>query len=318
MTSAAATLHFTELLRALINGNTGLIDALRILARDGIENPVKDSAVMLLALMKKGRGFSESLRLIQGGRVSFSPFYITLIAAAELTGTIESVLERIATDLRGRRQAAADARNILLYPALIILAALAGTILLIGAGMPRFIADGFLSGESMKNAVTGIVAAGMVLLSGGAAVFVCYFRIFYLDSPEFRIFYVLDFLLRSNVPLMEALAQCAASMNGTRYGNALMVIKKDIASGVSFSHAFRVLPRVSPYVRGWLAVADSHGNIAALCGNIRDHYAQKDARTRAAASKLIEPVIIALTGVYLLIIILTVILPMLTYAGGII
>jgi general secretion pathway protein F len=318
MTTAAATLHFTELLLALIKGNTGLIDSLRVLAAEDIEKPVKDSALLLLALMKKGRGFSESLRLVQNKNLSFSPLYITLIAAAELTGNIAGVLDRIAADLRARQGAKENALNILIYPAAIILVALAGTILLIARGMPRFIADGFLSGQTRETALAGIFAAGMVLLLGGSAVFFLYFRLFYFDSPEFSVFYLLDFLLKNEVPLMEALGHCAASVSGARAGNALVVIKKDIAAGVSFSRAFGALPRLSPYVRGWLAAADSHGNIAEMCGNIRDYYARKDARARAAASKLIEPLIILLTGVYLLIIIVTVILPMLTYAGGLI
>jgi len=318
MKRITTTLHFTELLLALIKGNTSLIDSLHILAREGIERSVKDYASALLLFMKKGRGFSESLRLIQDGKVYFSPIYITLIAAAELTGTIDNVLERIAGDLRRRKQADENAFNILIYPSIIILIAITGTVILIVKGMPIFIAGGFLTGEILTNATNGIILAGVVLLSGGAVLFFAYFRMFYLDSPEFSVFYMLDLLLKNNLSLPDALTQCITAMNSTKYGNALIVIKKEITSGIPFSRAFNTFPGLSSYVTGWLAVADMHGNASEICGYIKDYYMQHDTRKREIFTRLIEPAVIVLTGIYLLILILTVILPILTYAGGII
>ena len=317
MKRMTATLHFIELLLALIKGNTGLVDALHILAREGIEKPVRKSAAVLLLLMKKGRRFSESLQFIKDEKVYFSPMYITLIAAAELTGTVDNVFERIADDLRRKQQASENAVNILMYPLVIIIIAITGTVLLIAKGMPIFIAGGFLSGGVLADAVNGIIAAGFVLLLGGTALFITYYRVFYLDSPEFRIFYMLDLLLQNNISLPDALSQCIAGMSNTKYGKALITIKKDIVSGVPFSRAFFTLPRLSPYVNGWLAVADMHGNVGEICGNIKDFYAKKDTRKRETFARLIEPAVIVLTGCYLLILILTVILPVLTYAGGI-
>jgi len=315
---STATLHFSELLLALLKGNTGLVDALHILAREGVEKPVKDAAIALLMVMKKGHRFSESLRLVPAENVFFNPLYITLIATAELTGTIDGVLERIVGDMRRKRKAVENAINILIYPSIIIIIAVTGTLLLIAKGMPLFVSAGLLSGDILKSAVGGVTTAGIVLLLGGTAIFFIYFKIFYFDSPEFSIFYMLDFLLQSNVSLLDAITQCIAGMNGTKYGNVLISIKKDVASGISFSRAFNLLPRLSPYVAGWLSVADMHGNISEICGNIKEFYAQKDARRREIFTRLIEPAVIVLTGIYLLIIILTVILPVLTFAGGII
>jgi general secretion pathway protein F len=314
----SATLRFTELLLVLLKGNTGLVDALHILAGGGVEKPVGDGAAGLLALMKKGRGFSESLRLLPEGGVLFSPLYISLLAASELTGDIALVLERIAADLRRKQRATEQVVTMLLYPSVIVLIALIGTVLLIVRGLPLFVAAGLLSGAMLHQALSGIIAAGAVLLLGGAALFFAYFRIFYVDSPEFSIFYMLDFLLSGNVPLLDALAQCIAGMQRGAYGEALITIKKAIASGVPFSRAFAACKRFSPYVVGWLSVADTQGNVGVICANIRDYYAQKDARVREIAAKLIEPAVIVLTGAYLLIIILTAIIPVLTYAGGIV
>jgi len=317
MKSTAATLRFTELLVALLKGKTGLLDALSVLAREGIERPVRESAVSMLGIMKKGKGLSESLKTVREGKVFFEPLYITLIAAAELTGSIEAVLERIASDLRRKRWARESLLNILIYPSAIVLLAVAGTIGIILKGMPLFISAGLLSANVVEDAKAGICMAGFVLFLGGGAIFFVYFKIFNEDSPESRIFYLLDFLMKGNITLTDALSQCIVSLGHTKYGSALVKIKKDIVSGVSFSEAFKKTRCFSAYVLGWLSIADINGNLNEISGSIRDYYLQKESRIREAAAKLIEPAVIVLVGSYVLIIMVTVILPILSYAGGI-
>ena len=315
--SKTATLHFAELLLTLLKGKTGLLDALHILARRGIEKHVRDSAGSLLLLMKKGKGLSDSLRTLNEGKVRFEPVYLTLIGAAELTGNIETVLEQIVADLKRKQLAKENAVNILIYPAIIVLLAVAGTIAIIAKGMPFFVAGGLLSADVVKDAKLGIAFAGAVLLSGGSALLTAYFKIFNNDSPESRIFCLLDFMLGGNVALLDALSQCVMNMGQTKYGNALLTIKKDIASGKSFSGAFAKTRCFSAYVLGWLSIADTHGNLNEICGSIKDYYLRKDNKTREVAAKLMEPAVIVLVGLYVLVIMITVVLPVLSYAGGI-
>jgi type II secretory pathway component PulF len=161
------------------------------------------------------------------------------------------------------------------------------------------------------------VIAGTLLLSLGSVLFAVYFKIFNSDSPEFRIFYLLDFLLKNNVTLSESLSQCIINMSRTKYGTALVKIKKELSQGIDFSAAFGKIKFFSSYVRGWLSIADTHGNLAEICGSIGNYYAGKDDKLRETAAKLIEPAVIILIGLYVLIIMLTVILPILTHAGGI-
>ena len=312
----AATLHFFELLLILLKGKASIVDALHIMTRDGTEKHIKGSSSSLLLAMKKGKSLSESLRSINNGRIFFEPLYLTLIAAAELTGNIEAVLERIVIDLRRKQKAKEALVNILIYPSIIVVLAIIGSIIIIVKGVPAFVSNGFLLDGIVSEAIFGICMAATVLLFGGIVLFIVYFRIFNNDSPEFRIFYLLDFLLCSNVSLLEALTHCIISLGQTRYGNALVSIKKNIALGIPFSIAFAKAKHFSPYVLGWLSVAGMHGNICDICGNIKNYYAQKDNKTREIAAKLIEPMVIVLTGLYVLIIMVTAVLPILTSIGG--
>ena len=313
-----ATLLFSEMLLVLLKGKTGIVDALHILSSYGSEKHISDCSSSLLLTMKKGKSLSESLRNIHKSRVFFEPLYLTLIAAAELTGNVETVLERIVIDLRRKKKARETVINILIYPSIIILLAIIGSVIIIVKGIPLFVSGGLVSPGLVSGAVHGIGMAGAILLLGGCMLFIVYFNIFYNDSSEFRIFYLLDFLSQSKVSLLEALSQCIASLGQTKYGRALVIIKKDIASGISFSEAFAKTKQFSPYVLGWLSIAGKHGNIGNICGNIKDYYAQKDNRKREIASRLIEPLVIVFTGFYVLVVMVTVILPILTFTGGLI
>jgi type II secretory pathway component PulF len=314
----SSPLRFTEMLLALLQGGTNLIDALAILSKTGKEAGVGDIAVELLAVMKRGFGFSDALALALPESVLAKPLYLTLLKSAEMTGSVTLVLEHIAEDLRRRQKTRENIITVLLYPALIILIAFAGTAALLVKGLPLFVNTGLLSGAVLSQAINGIIFAGLFLLASGAASFIACYNIFGKDSAPFRVFYLLSFLLRGNVALPDALSRCVAAVGETKYARALVLVKKDISSGVRLSEAFSRTGVFSGFVSGWLAVADRNGDIKTVCCHIADYFQKRDERVRGIASRCVEPVIIVITGIYLLILIQGIVLPLLTRAGGII
>jgi type IV pilus assembly protein PilC len=316
MKKSACTLRFFEMLLALLKGNTSLIDSLHVLASGGIEKPVRNTAERLLQIMKKGLSFSDSLNTLRDGKVRVESLYINLIKAAEMTGTIEAVLERILEDLKRKQQSREAAAGIMVYPAIIIAAACIGTMVIIFKGIPLFTEAGFLSGAVLDSAKAGIFYAGMFLLVSGGVLFMVYYYIFGRDSAEFRIFYLLSFLLQGNISVHDALFQCIAGAGESKPGKALVLIRKELASGTRISQAFARSAAFSPYISGWLAIAEKSGNFGEACRNIAVYYQNRDTRRRFIASKCIEPAVIIVTGIYLLLLIQSAILPILTHAGG--
>jgi len=317
MSKNSMTLYFSEMLLSLLKGKTSLIDALNILSSEGIDKNIRTFALLLFTIMKKGKRLSESLQLIDNKKISFEPMHLSLITTAEATGKIDEVLERIVYDLKTKQKSKENVQNILIYPSLIIVIAVIGTIIIITIGLPFFIEGGLLSSEVINDAIYGIILAGTILLLGGGFLFYLYYRIFYINSPEYTVFYILEFMLRSNITLQQALSYCLINVNDAKYKKELVMIRNDVISGVSLSIAFKKSKVFSGYISGWLSIADTNGNIIDICKNIKMFYENRDYKKRETAARLIEPVIILLTGFYILILILTVVLPMLTYAGGI-
>jgi type II secretory pathway component PulF len=317
MRQEACTAHFVDMLLTLMGGSTSLVDALNILSQEGIEPGIRESAEELLGYTRKGRSLSAGIGMLQAGKVRFSPLYLTLIRAAEMTGNIKGVLASICSDIERKRAARELITTVMIYPALIIAVAFIGTVVIIFKGIPAFVQGGFLSGPVLENAVAGVMLAGLCLLASGTLLFLVYYRIFGRDSAEYQIFHLLAFLLQNNIALPEALSQGIAAMSGTKQGNALVGIKKDITAGVRVSRAFSRNALVSPYITGWLTVADENGDLAAACRMIAEFFHRRDGRIRERAAKFVEPAALVITGLYLLILMLTVIVPILTHAGGV-
>jgi type II secretory pathway component PulF len=310
------TARFVDMLLALIRGNMSLADALHIMSREGIETAIRESAEELLAVTGKGRSLSAGMSMLKTGKVRFPPLYLTLIRAAELTGSIEGVLAGIREDMERKQAARELITTVMIYPLFIIAVAFIGTVVIIVKGIPVFADAGFLSGAVPGNAVSGVIFAGVFLLASGTLLLLVCCRIFGEDSVEYRIFYLIAFLLQNNISLPDALSQGIIAMEGTKQGKALAGVKKDIVAGVRVSRAFSRSGIVSPYITGWLTAADGSGDLAASCKTISEFFRRRDNRKRERAAKFIEPAAIVITGLYLLILILTVIIPILTHAGA--
>ncbi|MCL2878836.1 MAG: type II secretion system F family protein [Treponema sp.] len=316
MKSRTATLHFLQMLLTLLQGKTSLSDALKILSGEGIDPQSRYCACSLFSMMKKGKGFTESLQSINSV-IFLPPVYFALIRAAELTGNMETVLEQIINDLNRKIQLKEKVINILIYPVLIVFVAIAGTVLIITKGLPLLNTGGMIPAGFLNDAAYGIVAAGVTLLCGGFLLFIIYYRIFSSDSPEFRIFYIMNFLLQGNFTFQDALSHCIPGIKNIRYAGMLIELKNDIAAGVPFAAAVTKTRIFKPFISGWLSVANEEANLKQICTNIVQFYGAKDERIREMAARFLEPLVIILTGSYLLIIMIRVILPILTLSGGI-
>jgi general secretion pathway protein F len=313
MKRAAYYLSFFEGLLALLEGNASLSDALFILSRGETDRFVKETAARLLTRMKKGWRFSDCLEDMSGG---ITQIHRALLCAAETTGNIAPALVAILADLRRKRHAREEVLTALIYPAIIILASGVGTAFLLVKGIPFFVQSGFLSGDSLEQAESGVLVAGLFLLCAGALFFVVCFRLFGEDPPETTVFYLLSLLLEHNIPLSEALSRCIGALGRTKQAGALVLIKKEIEAGARVSRAFGENALCSVYARNWLAVADENGNIAGAFHTLYDYYRKQDERRRSLAARCIEPGAILITGIYILMLLEAVILPLLTRAGG--
>jgi general secretion pathway protein F len=98
---------------------------------------------------------------------SFSKLYVGLVRAGEAGGTLPATLDRVATLLERERSLTANLRAALIYPALLIVAALGSIVLLLDYVLPQFAPIFEQAGAELPAATRALMAVGTVV--GAAA-----------------------------------------------------------------------------------------------------------------------------------------------------
>jgi general secretion pathway protein F len=120
----------------------------------------------------KVRGGSSLAAALAGEPRSFSKLYIGLVRAGEAGGTLPATLDRLATLLERERSLAANLRSALIYPALLVVAAVGSIILLLDYVLPQFTPIFEQAGAQLPTATRVLMALGVVVGRGAPWVLV--------------------------------------------------------------------------------------------------------------------------------------------------
>src|SRR5438067_13296530 len=94
---------------------------------------------------------------------SFSKLYIGLVRAGEAGGTLPATLDRLATLLERERSLSANLRSALIYPALLVVAAIGSIVLLLDYVLPQFTPIFEQPGAELPAATRLLMALGPVV-----------------------------------------------------------------------------------------------------------------------------------------------------------
>ena len=91
---------------------------------------------------------------------SFSKLYVGLVRAGEAGGTLPATLDRLATLLERERSLSANLRSALIYPALLIVAAIGSIVLLLDYVLPQFVPIFEQAGAELPAATRMLMTLG--------------------------------------------------------------------------------------------------------------------------------------------------------------
>src|SRR5580704_2221171 len=132
--SAKDRVIFTRQLSTLINAGLPLTQSLRTVSEQ-VSNPaLRDIAQSVVASVESGMSLSQSFA--QFPKV-FSDIYVSLVAAGEVSGSLDKALERIANQQEKDAAIVGKIRGALIYPAIVILVIIAVLIFLLTTVLPQ-------------------------------------------------------------------------------------------------------------------------------------------------------------------------------------
>ncbi len=126
-------LNFTTQLSVMVKAGISIQEALESIASQIVNTKFKAVVSDLKNRIEAGESFSQAL---SSHRNVFSDLYINMISAAELSGSLSTMLEKLAGYLDQQAETRSQVRGAMVYPAIIAFMAVSCTIFLLTFVLP--------------------------------------------------------------------------------------------------------------------------------------------------------------------------------------
>lgn len=315
---------FLRQMSTMMAAGVPLVQSLEIVGR-GHENPSMGEMVMALkGHIEGGASFAESLRKFP---LYFDDLVVNLVDAGEKSGTLEALLDKVATYKEKTEAIKKKVKKALTYPSAVMVVAFIVTGILLYFVVPQF-KDLFQGFGADLPAFTQMVVNlsefvqakwWLVLLIVGGAFFSFFeahrrsaaFRRF-LDRVMLKIPVVGDILYKSavarfartlstmfaaGVPLVEAMEPVAKAAGNIVFTDAILVMRDQVSTGQQLQLTMQQSGLFPNMATQMVAIGEESGSLDAMCAKVADFYEAEVDNLVDALSSLLEPMIMVVLGV---------------------
>ncbi len=315
---------FLRQMATMMSSGVPLVQALEIVGR-GHDNPsVGDMIMGMKAHIEGGNSFSDALSKYP---LQFDDLVVNLVDAGERSGTLEALLDKIATYKEKTEAIKKKVKKALTYPTAVLVVAFIVTGILLYFVVPQFqeLFQGFgadLPAFTMMviNLSNYVQEKWWVILGVGAGIGYGLFEAKrrsaafrrFLDRLLLKVPVVGDILYKSavarfartlstmfaaGVPLVEAMDSVAKAAGNIIFTETIMKMKDQVATGQQLQLTMQMSGLFPNMAVQMIAIGEESGALDAMCAKVADFYeAEVDAMVDALSS-LLEPMIMAILGV---------------------
>lgn len=276
----------------------------------------------------------------------FDDLYVNLVAAGEVGGILDTILNRLATYMEKNLKLVRQVKGAMVYPvAVLLVAGVVTAVLLIfvipvfekmfrdfGGTLPaptQFVID--LSNGLRANLLPAAIGLIVVIVAFRAIGRTPKGRLLYdtvslkapVLGPLFRKVAVAKFtrtlgtMISSGVPILDALQITARSAGNKVIENSIMYTRERISEGRTMADPLAETGVFPPMVVQMIAVGESTGAMDTMLQKIADFYEEEVDAAVAALSALLEPLMMVVLGVLLGGLIIAMYLPIFELADNI-
>lgn len=321
---AADIAVFSRQLATMMKAGVPLVQSFDIVA-DGLDNAsMRELINNIKNDVAAGSGLAPALAKYPR---QFDELFCSLVGAGEAAGTLETMLDRIATYKEKTEQLKAKIKKALTYPTAVIVVALVVTgILLVkvvpqfaetfrgfGADLPAFTLLILNLSEFTQQwwfiLLTAIVACGYAfkelrLRSEGFATAIDravlkapIFGVIVHDSVVARFSRTLATTFGAGVPLVEALESTAGAAGNIIYSRAILQIRDEVTTGTSLYQSIKGAGLFPHMLLQMVSIGEESGQLDEMLGKVADHYEEAVDNAVDNLSSLMEPMIMVILGV---------------------
>ncbi|MBZ0122010.1 MAG: type II secretion system F family protein [Sandaracinaceae bacterium] len=315
---------FTRQFGTMIDAGLPLVQCLEILSGQGGNKELSKVLKDIKGNVEQGATFSDSLK--RHPKI-FDDLYVNLVAAGELGGILDTILNRLSVYIEKRVKLKRQVKSALVYPTVIGLVAITVLVVLLTWVIPTFQAMfSDFGGEDALPGITRFVIGlshwfvgniiWIILLSAGAFFGTSYSyrtkggKEFWhrtlltvpVLGPVMRKIAVARFtrtlgtLLASGVPILDAMNIVARSAGNVIVERAINVTSDKIREGRTMAEPLMETKVFPPMVVQMIGVGEQTGALDAMLNKIADFYEEEVDVAVAALTSMLEPLMMVVIG----------------------
>ena len=326
---------FTRQFATLIGAGLPLSDSLRVVSEQTSSKAMRAIIESVLAQVEGGKTLAEAF----GKHPEvFDKVYLALIAAGEMSGTLDISLQRLATQQEKDSAMISKIRGALTYPSivLVVIFVVLGFMLLIVVPQVRDLYDDL--GKPLPGITAALMAVADFVMTdwwavlAAVVVFVVVFiqfkktdmgirwmATFKLNVPLFKGLFqrlymtrfarTMEMLLISGVALLDSMKIAADVMGNVVLQKEMDKAREKVQAGKPLSEGLRGCDYMMPLLPQMASIGEESGKIDEMLGKAAAVYEQElDARI-AAISEMIEPILMMVMAGLVVVIVLAVLMP---------
>lgn len=320
--SRRALVVFTRQCTVMLAAGLPLTEVLQRMAQQPARPAIGTVAQRLQHAVESGASLSHAMA---SERRVFSPMYVAMVGAGEQSGALISVMERLAHWLEQRDAVQRRVLGALLYPAVVVVTAIAAVVVLLWTVVPTFDAMLADAGVSLPTATRWVVHVSALVREHGtlaAATLVATGLMIAFDmrsdagrqrrdralyavpvaGPLLRQASVarsartLAMLLTAGVGVLSALDLTSRAAGAGVMSAALREVQRRVAAGEGLADAFAATGAFPAMTVSMLAVGERTGALSDMLERLAAYYEQiVEAATRDLLA-LMEPLLMLVVG----------------------
>jgi type IV pilus assembly protein PilC len=315
---------FTRQLATMMKAGVPLVQAFDIVAEGTDHEKMRELIMTVRTDVSSGTGLAGAL---EKHPAYFDELFCSLVASGENSGTLEVMLDRVATYKEKTEALKAKIKKALTYPIAVIVVAIVVTgILLVkvvpqfaetfqsfGSDLPGFtlfvlrisewvqswwfimllgfFAAGYVFSQAKRRSkrfADGIDAVALKLPIIGSVVH---------DAVIARFSRTLSTTFAAGVPLVDALESTAGAAGNAIYAQGIRHIRDDVTSGTALAISIRTTGLFPTMLLQMTAIGEESGSLDDMLGKVADHYEAAVDNAVDSLSSLMEPMIMSILGV---------------------
>ena len=314
---------FTRQLATMVKSAIPLVQSLNVMAGTTANPGLRKLIHQLRDDVAGGNGLADSLARHPA---QFDLLYCSLVAAGESSGTLETMLDRLAGYREKSEKLKSRIRKALTYPVAVVCIAIVVTTLLLTRVVPSFAETfagfnaelpGFTvfvlwlsdlavahwpTGSALALAIAGIVVwlprrwPRAATLRERALLRLPVIGPLLRNASVARIARTLATLFRAGAPLTEALESVAESAGNMAYADAVRAVGNDVRNGQSLAAAVRAAQLFPPMLEQLVGIGEESGALDDMLDRCAVFF-EEDVESRVdRLTALLEPFIMAVLG----------------------